>query len=85
MNIPIDMRIDATTRSMTKKGIKITKPIKKALCTSERTKAGITVVIGSAAAFFALSCAAEENSTASSDHAGRSIQFFSGPSAALMA
>ena len=46
INIPIDSRIDATTISIIRKGIKSRNPISKALLSSEIIKAGISTRIG---------------------------------------
>ena len=43
ITMPIDIKVELTTRSMTRKGRKIKKPIWNAVYSSEITKAGISV------------------------------------------
>src|SRR5690348_369851 len=47
--MPIDIRADETTTSMTRNGTKMTKPMMKADFSSDSTNAGISVVIGTSA------------------------------------
>src|SRR6266478_5728460 len=46
MNMPIDIRVELTTRSMIKNGMKITNPMMNAVFNSERMNAGISVDSG---------------------------------------
>ena len=43
MNMPIDIKVELTTRSMMRNGMKITNPMMKAVFSSERMNAGISV------------------------------------------
>ena len=56
MNIPIDIRVELTTRSMIKNGTKMMKPMMNAVFSSESTKAGISVVERDVARASAASC-----------------------------
>ncbi len=46
MNMPIDIRVELTTRSMIRNGMKITNPMMNAVFSSERMNAGISVDSG---------------------------------------
>src|SRR3954469_12865172 len=46
MNMPIDISVELTTRSMMRNGTNTTKPMMNAVFSSESTNAGISVVIG---------------------------------------
>ncbi len=85
MNMPIDMSTDETTRSITRNGMKITKPIVNALCTWESTKEGTTTVIGSVAGFVNESCWSVANISSSEMPVCLSIQVFTGTSPTFMA
>jgi len=45
MNMPIDINVELTTKSMIKNGTKITKPMMNAVFNYESTNAGMSVVI----------------------------------------
>ncbi len=56
--MPIDISAAATTRSITRNGTKITKPMMNAARSSEIMNAGMSVYIGTLAASSGLSCPA---------------------------
>ncbi len=49
MSIPIEINMEATTMSMTRKGRYILKPIRKAVLSSLMTKAGNRALLGTSA------------------------------------
>src|SRR5271166_2090316 len=85
MNMPIDMRTEEMTKSITRNGMKIMNPMVNALCTSESTKEGTTTVIGNVAGLANLSCWSVANISSSALPVCFSIQDLTGTSPALMA